>query len=92
MHFKSTNISNEKEFMDMLSYIAENKVPVIMESKVDIFVAEIILSYFPEEFNQKLRLKLNKQDFIEYFVKADYKLVNERFLFGYKLKDIDSDM
>ena len=45
---------NEKEFMDMLSYIAENKVPVIMESKVDIFVAEIILSYFPEEFNQKL--------------------------------------
>jgi P4 family phage/plasmid primase-like protien len=29
----------------------------------------------------------NQKEFIDYFIKFDYKIINDRFLYGYKLKD-----
>ncbi len=83
---KQYRIDSDKYF----KFLNEQTVKASEDDKEDI---NTLYPFFKEWYKEAYGEKPpNKQDFIEYFVKADYKIINDRFLFGYKLKDIDADM
>jgi P4 family phage/plasmid primase-like protien len=45
--------------------------------------------WFKETYNDR---PASQKEFIEYFIQYDYKIVNERYLYGWKLKDIDEEL
>jgi P4 family phage/plasmid primase-like protien len=45
--------------------------------------------WFKESYNDK---PSSQKEFVEYFIQYDYKIINEKYLYGYKLKDMNEDL